>query len=86
MSFLLKPDNKSNHVIGLNLLITGSIDGQASFSLMQDGKPYRTAEVTGDFNIKWGNDWYSETAEIKYSPKNVKAGSGVINYRFRYIE
>ncbi len=79
---VLKYQNDSTHVTGINIRVTGKVNGGATISLMLDGKPYKKEELNGGVNIKWGGDWYSDTAELRYIPRKVNSGELLIEYKF----
>lgn len=60
---------------------SGRIDGDATITLLSEGKPYWVKELTGPVDFVWGGDWYDETAEVRYEPGNVRSGELVLRYR-----
>ena len=70
------------HVYGINIRGSGNIDEEATISLMLNGEAYKTEKLKGAVSFKWGGDWYSDTAEIRYKPNNVNSGELVIEYKF----
>jgi|ERR1700741_4351532 len=72
-------------IVSLNVQAVGSIQGTAEISLMLDGKPYKTETVSGRVSFRWGGDWYSPKAEIRYRPMKVEGGSLELQYRFGTI-
>ena len=67
----------------MSLRATGQLDGQATFTLMLNDKPYSVDRADGPVFFEWGGDWYADTAHIRYEPDNVKAGSVTLHYSFR---
>ena len=59
---------------------SGRLDGEATITLLLGGQPYRVERVTGPVDFRWGGDWYSETAEVRYEPANVRSGKVVLHY------
>jgi hypothetical protein len=59
---------KGKHINGLNLLIKGEINGAGQLSIGDnDSVAYKTYEVnTGQNEIKYNGDWYSEFCYITY--------------------
>ncbi len=60
----------------------GEIDGDAVIILMLNGGPYKTEPLSGTVDFKWSGDWYSDQAEIRYTPTSVKGGKLRLRYRF----
>jgi len=69
-------------VHSINIQGKGHIEGEATISLMLNGKPYKTEKLNGATSFKWAGDWYSDTAEIQYRPTHVSSGELVLEYRF----
>ncbi len=61
---------------------SGEIDGHATISLMYDGKPDRTEQLSGSVEFEWGGDWYDESAEVRYEPNDVQGGHVTLHYKF----
>ena len=72
----------SRHTHGITIRGSGEVDGEATVALLLDGQPYKVAPLNGRVAFEWGGDWYSETAEIRYTPTNVRSGKVVLHYRF----
>lgn len=70
------------HVTALRIRAAGSVDGNGTLELMLDGKPYRSARLSGAVSFEWVCDWYASDAEIRYRPDRVR--SGVLNLRYRF--
>src|SRR5262245_61784172 len=64
----------------------GNLDGEAHVSLMLNGNPYKTERLNGKVSFSWGGDWYSDTAEIRYEPINVKSGELIVQYQFSSLK
>lgn len=45
-----------------------------------------TELMEGKVDFTWYGDWFSDTAEIKYEPIQVKDGELVIDYLFATLE
>lgn len=60
----------------------GKIDGNAEISLILNSGPYKTEKLTGNVNFRWGGDWYSDQAEIRYNPGMVTGGNLRLTYKF----
>lgn len=67
---------------GITIRGSGQIDGEATISLLLHDEPYKVAKINGHVDFEWGGDWYSETAEIRYAPTNVRSGKVVLHYKF----
>jgi hypothetical protein len=72
----------SPYTHGITIRGSGYIDGEATISLLLHGQPYQSAKLSGNVDFRWGGEWYSETAEIRYEPVNVRSGKVVLHYRF----
>jgi hypothetical protein len=70
------------YTYGITIRGSGNIDGEAIISLMLNGEPYKVAKLSSKFDFEWGGDWYSETAEVRYEPRNVRSGRVTLRYRF----
>lgn len=79
---ILESTGKPGKVHAIGIRGSGEIEGEATVMLMLDGKPYKTETLNGPVRFKWGGDWYSNSAEIRYEPGNVSSGKLVIEYRF----
>ena len=80
--FILSNTHNSHTVASLKISIRGHIDGSADVVLILNAEPYKKEILTGDFDINWRSDWYSNNAEIRYSPKTVTSGKMKISYEF----
>jgi len=79
----LKKNTGQGHIHFLTITGSGEIQGTAEISLMENGKSYRTEKLSGPVKFEWGNDWYSDTADIRYAPKSVTGGNLRLEYRFK---
>ena len=70
------------YTYGITIRGSGEIDGEAKISLLLNGEQYRVEKLSGKVDFEWGGDWYSETAEIRYEPGNVRSGKLLLRYRF----
>lgn len=61
---------------------SGKINGQAEITLILNGKPYKTETLSGPIKFRWGGDWYSDNAEIRYTPVSVTEGNLKLKYGF----
>ena len=69
-------------VHSLSVVGLGKIDGNAEISLILHGGPYKTEKMSGKVTFRWGGDWYSDQAEIKYTPGTVTGGTLRLKYKF----
>jgi hypothetical protein len=67
---------KGKNISGLNLLIKGKINGAGQLSIGDnDSVAYKTYEVkTGQNEIKYKGDWYSEFCYVTYKPTSETKG------------
>ena len=79
---VLKHVYDSGHVYSIRIRGSGNIDGEATISLILNGEQYKTEKLHGAVSFKWGGDWYSDTAEIRYKPSSVNFGELLIEYQF----
>lgn len=81
-AILLEKQYSQKNICSLNVFVAGHIDGEAVITLMLNDKPYKSNKIKDNFNFKWGGDWYSDSAIIRYDPTNVKSGDIIIKYSF----
>ncbi|KYC44080.1 hypothetical protein WA1_02760 [Scytonema hofmannii PCC 7110] len=74
--------SSQGNIHSISIRGTGKLDGTANIGLIVDGKLYKSEKAHNSINFKWDNDWYSNTAVIRYSPIDVKSGELTIDYRF----
>jgi hypothetical protein len=79
----LHAKNENGNTNGIYIHGSGEVDGEATISLLLGGEPNRVEKLNGRVDFEWGGDWYSETAEIRYEPANVRSGKVVLHYRFQ---
>lgn len=83
---VLKNEPNQGHVYGIRIQGRGNIKGEATISLMDNGGAYRTERLRGGVSFRWGGDWYSDTAEIRYEPIHVDSGELAIEYQFSTLK
>ena len=66
----------------LSVIGSGEIDGKGEIILTLNGKPYKTESLSGPVKFRWGGDWYSDDAEIRYTPTSVTGGDLKLRYGF----
>jgi hypothetical protein len=64
---------------------SGQIDGEATVSLLLNGRPNKVEKLRRMVDFQWGGDWYSETAKVQYEPSGVRSGKVVLHYNFHKI-
>lgn len=67
---------------GIRIRIYGKIDGNAVIQLLSNKEPYKEAQLHGPFDVEWGSDWYSDEAQLIYTPHSRPAGQIKIEYEF----
>ncbi len=72
-------------IFGMMIRGSGHIEGEAEIALILGGHPYRVVNLSGTVEFEWGGDWYSETAEVRYEPKNVRSGQLTLRYQFHRL-
>lgn len=72
-------------IVSISIRARGKIDGEAEISALLYGAPYRTERIAGNFAFEWAGDWYSDDAQIAYTPITVRGGRLKIRYRFTDI-
>lgn len=70
------------NVHGITILGKGNLEGEATISLILNGAPYKKEYLSGNVDFKWGGDWYSDSAEIRYTPIEVTSGSLKLKCQF----
>lgn len=85
-TIVLKKNPGQGPVYSLTVKGVGRIDGQAEILLILNTGPYKTEKLSGSVNFRWGGDWYSDTAEIRYAPSSVTGGVLRIKYKFNDLK
>jgi len=73
------------HVHAFFVQIRGHINGIAKikfYNSLGKGVLYRYKTISGDVNIRWEGDWYTDIIEIEYEPIDVKEGELSLEYSF----
>lgn len=83
-TLMLGKETGDPYTHGLTIRGSGEIDGDATIALLFGGQPYKVAKLSGKVHFVWGGDWYSETAEVRYVPGEVRSGKVVLHYRFAH--
>lgn len=61
---------------------SGRLKGEAEISLILNGGPYKKEHLSGAVDFRWGGDWYSDQAEIRYTPISATGGKLKLKYKF----
>ena len=85
-AIVLKKEPNAGIVHGIDVRGHGHLDGEAHVSLMLNGNPYKTERLNAKVSFSWSGDWYSDIAEIRYEPINVKSGELVVEYQFSLLK
>jgi len=74
------------HVHGFYVHVKGYIDGSAKLAIYDDdpSRKYSSDErnISGEVDVEFGGEWYSDIIRIEYEPKHVKSGELSIEYDF----
>lgn len=81
-TIVLKKSTGQGAIHSLTLRGSGEIHGDAEITLILNGGPYKTEKLSGKIDFRWDGDWYSDEAEIRYTPKSVTGGSLKLKHEF----
>jgi hypothetical protein len=81
-TLVLRKSGGGTHVFALTVRGAGEITGKATVSLVLNGTPYKTEQLSGKVEFEWRGDWYSNTTEVRYEPVDVRGGNIVLKYKF----
>ena len=79
----LKKQKGQGNIYGYSISGKGQIHGEATISLMLNGKPYCVEQLSGNVAFERGGDWYSDSISILYRPSSVKKGNLHLKYKFK---
>ena len=82
-TIVLKKKPGQGDIHYLTITASGEVKGTAEISLIENGKAYRKETLSGPVRFEWKNDWYSDSAEIRYEPKSVTGGKVRLDYKFK---
>lgn len=85
-TIILEKDPGQGTIYSLTVNGEGRIEGKAEIALILNGDPYKTERLSGTVDFQWGGDWYSDQAEIRYSPKSTTGGSLRLRYKFNGLK
>ena len=81
-AIVLKKKPGQGPVYSFSVVGHGKINGNAEISLILNGGPYKTEKLSDKVNFRWGGDWYSDQAEIRYAPGTITGGTVRLKYKF----
>jgi hypothetical protein len=81
-TIVLKKGTRQGNIVSIRIHCHGEIIGNATICLMSGDHAYRTEKVSGAVNFTWGGEWYTDSAEIRYEPRDVRSGQLYITYDF----
>jgi hypothetical protein len=85
-TIILQESIRPKSVYGINILITGYIDGSATIQRVEGNrKIYEPSIIKGLVNLRLGGDWYDDKCLIIYEPSNVKSGKLQLRYKFNAL-
>lgn len=85
-TIILKKNPGQAAIYSLTVKGEGRIDGNAEIVLILNAEPYKTERLSGPVDFRWGGDWYSDQAEIRYRPMSTTAGSLRLKYQFNDLK
>jgi hypothetical protein len=81
-TLILTKSSGQGPIYSLTVIGSGKIHGTAEITLILNGGPYKTETLSGSVKSRWGGDWYSDQAEIQYTPTSVTGGNLTLKYKF----
>jgi len=66
--------------------VDGEIDGSARIELLLRSEPYRSETLRNTVRVRWGGDWYSPEAVVRYTPQSVRGGRITVRYQFEMLQ
>ncbi len=81
-TILLQKSAGQGVIYSLSVIGSGEIHGNAEIILILNGGHYKTEKLSGKVEFRWGGDWYSDQAEIRYTPTSVTGGRLRLKYEF----
>lgn len=79
---ILNKEMNQKNIHAITISGKGQISGVAKICLILNGAPYKSEDISGKVSFNWGGDWYSDTAEISYSPISISDGQLTIKFKF----
>ncbi len=81
-TIILEKEPAQENIYSWSVIAKGNLVGEAEISVILDGEPYQTEFLSGEVDFQWSGDWYSDQAEILYTPTSVTDGTLSLEYRF----
>lgn len=69
----------------LTIHVSGVVDGTATISNPLALPGESPATISGAVELRWSGDFYSDAAEIRYSPQDVRGGNLAVTYQFHRV-
>lgn len=82
-SVVLSRGPGQGEVYSLRVRISGELEGEGTVSLVADGQSYRTGALSGNVDLDWRQDWYSDSAELRFVLNEGSGGVLRVNHQFR---
>jgi len=82
-TIILKKKPSQGSIHSFSVIGSGEIHGNVEITLMLNDGPYKTEKLSGKVDFRWGGDWYSDQAEIRFTPAAVTGGSLNLRYEFK---
>ena len=80
---VLHPRAHQNSIYGISIRVSGQIEGNAQLVILDGGgKQYRVFELSGDVDVDFTGDWYSDEVALAYKPIQVRGGILKLRYSF----
>jgi hypothetical protein len=73
-TIVLKKDPDQGSIYSLTVRGEGKLDGEADIILILNDRSHKTIRLSGNVELFWGGDWYSNQAKVKYKPISVTKG------------
>lgn len=80
-TIILRKWGYQGNINAMEINISGRIKGRARIQMILHSGPCKDEVLSGKVNVRWGGDWYSDVAEIRYLPEDVESGELKIRYR-----
>ncbi|OYT73134.1 MAG: hypothetical protein CFK52_02375 [Chloracidobacterium sp. CP2_5A] len=81
-TLILRKKPSQGRVTGLDVAISGHLQGATPLQLIEDGKPGQERRLRGNIAVAWQSDWRADEAELRYHPDPQALGRIRIAYRF----
>ena len=81
-TIILEKQAGQGPIHGITISGSGRLKGEAEITLILNGGPCKTEHLSGAVDFRWGGDWYSDQAEIRYTPISATSGKLKLKYKF----